>query len=210
MTEAPAEAIEDFEHLSMTQTRFNTYAVTNHSSGTAYEVGMAPPECECEDFEMGESSEDHQACKHLLYVGFQAYRNTDTSEHILRFLSNEAHAVEQAAQSIEQTATSMEAFQQGDGTAAGAGGENGSAGSGQDPVEKVTAWLEDEGVPVGDGVDVYEHSKFGSVNIEKEGRLSDDEFGALRDATDEDFVQYHQAENLNYIKQDDLGEVPSV
>jgi len=68
----------------------------------------------------------------------------------------------------------------------------------------------DEGVPVGDGVDVYEHDQYGSIQIDKVNGLEDDEFQALRKATDQPFVTYDPGADVNFVPQDQLGEVPDV
>jgi hypothetical protein len=145
---APAEQIEDYPHLSITQTNLNHWTVTNRESGTVYKVNLDSPSCTCPDFRVGDSSADGQACKHLLYVGHQSRRDLDPSQWALNRVGREVERIREASQSIEQTATSVEAWQQSGGTqtdtqATQETQEATTMATVEDPEAEVRAWLED-------------------------------------------------------------------
>lgn len=104
---AIAEQIEDFEHLYPRQTGINRFSVLNARKGTAYAVNVADMECECDDAQY--NGQGGRVCKHVQVALYQAPKTVDVDQHVLDQASSEFKHLQQAVQSLEQTATAQQA-----------------------------------------------------------------------------------------------------
>jgi len=207
MSDKIAEAVEGFGQMDVVQTAFNEYTVTSwrNDTLTRHAVDLSTGECSCEDYLM--NCEGEEACAHLLKANHVAEARPDTSEHVMRFLSQEVRAVEQAAQSIEQTATSVEAHQQaGGGQDTSEPAESDESPAVGDPVESMKSLLRDAGLNPAD-FDIHVDDQFGSLQIEQDGYLDDGEFDTWVDFKEDTPIQYDPDGERNYLKEDDFPEV---
>lgn len=203
----PADQVTDFGDLYPRQQTIHTWTVlhlTADEANTAYQVNTRDRTCSCGDQVYNQSGGG--VCKHLSVALFESSRSIDVGEALNYDLHKQVTDVQNAVQVIERRAAGLQADAEHDQAASDDSG--GSVGTADDPVARVRAWLRSEGVPVDEGVSVYEHDRYGSVQIEKVDQIDDDEFQALRDATSESFVSYDQNNDLNYIPEDQLEEVP--
>lgn len=86
-----AQQIDNFDDLNATQTGFNRWTVTNRSSKTAYQVrigGEEGIECDCPDQKYNRSQDEFEACKHVLYVGYQSPRSMPSETWAIEQLSS--------------------------------------------------------------------------------------------------------------------------
>lgn len=207
MSNKPANAITDFPALYPRQTRFNRYTVLSlaNDTTTAYQVDIDELTCSCPDHRY--EPDEGDVCKHLAAALFEASKNRAVEQEAVRRASSEVQALRQAVESMEQSASSVEAEAA---AAAQQPAQEGSADSSSqpdDPVEAVKQAAVEAGVPVGDGVSVYEHEEFGSIQVEKTGYIDDEEFQAMREFTDQDAFTYDQDSGTNYVRPEDVGEV---
>lgn len=207
MTDSPS----DLGELEVAQTGWRTYAVTNTDPSdtdgvTAYTVDLSGPDCDCQHGQQG--PEDPEVCKHIQKAVLVAPSTIDATEIAAHDLRNAARRAEDAVSDIrdvrDQAVTAQNANAQ---AAAQGGADGGERYEHSPPVVKVRDWLESKGVPVGDGVDVYEHDEYDSVQIEKVDQIDNDEFQALKDATSHDLVKFDQNGGLNFVREEDVDEV---
>lgn len=216
---SPAAAIEDFKELDVSQTGHGRYTVTNRAEGTVYEVRLSEPACSCPDFRYNIDEDDHEACKHLLAANFGAPRTTPAEEWALQQVAGKIRDLQESVTRIEKAASGLEAREghhydepEQEPTAEPETDAQKAQQNGQgrevldDRVAEVKYWLEEQGAPV-EKLRVWEHEDFGSIQIETDGYLEDDEFEAYRNATDHDLVNYDQDDQINYIKADNVAEV---
>jgi len=202
-----AQAVEGFSQMDVTQTAFNTYTVTSWRNGTttAHTVDLAERTCSCEDDQF--NREGSEACAHILKAGHVAEANPGTEEHVLRFLSNEARAVRQAAEDIRQTATSMESHQQAAPTATGsAPTDEDTEDTVEDPVARFEALLRDAGLPV-DAFEIYVHDQYGSLQINQDGYLESEDFETWTEISDDMDLGYAPDDDVNTLAADRFPEV---
>lgn len=207
MSERVGEAVEGFEQMDVSQLAWSRYLVTSWRNGTTngHVVDLSQPTCSCEDQQMNRQGEE--VCAHIIKANHLADARPDTSEHVLRFLSQEAQGVQEAAERIEQTATSMETFQQSNGTATGAApAANGSGATVDDPVASMESLLRDAGLDP-DDFDLWIDDQYGSLQLATAGYLSDDDFRVLQDVKEGIGMNWDPDSEVNYLKAEDFPEV---
>lgn len=215
---APAEAIGDFNDLDVSQTGHARYTVTNLAEQTVYEVRLSEPACSCPDFRYNVSEDDHEACKHILAANYFAPRTTPAEEWALQQVAGKIRDLEESITRIERAASGLESREghhydethepaEKSTETSETPSQNGQSREVlDDKVSAVKDWLEERGAPVSK-LKVWEHEDFGSVQIDTDEYLEDDEFEAYKRATDSDLVRYDQDDQLQFIKADDVEEV---
>lgn len=106
-----AEQIDSFNDLNATQTGMSRWTVTNRCAGTAYQVrigGENGIECDCPDQKYNRDSDEFEACKHVLYVGYQAPRSMDSDVWSIQQLGSLAADVRDAAHDAQAAAEGMD------------------------------------------------------------------------------------------------------
>lgn len=205
--EAVAEAITDYEDLYVRHLGGHQYRVLNlaHDPAHAYLVDLNEPNCSCADSEY--RAQLPEVCKHLAAAIERAPERLSIEEQGFRDFVDLFQEAQQAVRDIQDVRDAAQAVRSADAAhAAAEAGQSGAGGSGGGPVAQVEAWLEANGVPT-DGVDVWEHEEYESVQLETNGDLSDDEFDTFRDLTDHDLVKFDSRDGVNYIQADDLEAV---
>lgn len=202
-----AEQIEDYPDLYPRHVGGNRYRVLSLGGDepTAYAVDIGALDCDCSDFQ--KRREDPEVCKHLATALEAAPPRlsieAETFDSLVNLWSEAADTVQDIkdVRDVAQTAQNANAA-----AAAQQAAESGTQTAGADPVSRVESWLEANDVP-SDGVDVWEHEEYGSIQLETNGNLSDAEFDRFRELTDDDLVKYDRNERVNYIQADDLEAV---
>lgn len=200
---SPAESIDDFSDMDVAQTGHARFIVSNRASGTVYEVILAdPPRCDCDAFQY--DAGDGNACKHIQAAVFAAPGTIDATEYALKQVVQQQSNIRATADRLEQQASSLEAEVAGARSAMteGVDDELEAGGMTKSDAEYVYEYLEERGVPR-EKVEVWESDQ-GSIQIETQEQLDDDEFAVLQDTEE---IWYDGEENRNFIKEDNLGEL---
>jgi hypothetical protein len=109
MSDAPADQIEDFGDLHVRQTGLCRYVVLNLSGreNTAYEVNTEKLLCRCPDQSYNRSN--GETCKHLAAALFKDNHSYDMETAMVDRIEREIEALQDAVESLEQTATATAA-----------------------------------------------------------------------------------------------------
>jgi len=101
---APAQTIEDFDLLDVTEIEYQKWRVTNRSSGTQYVVDLTEGTCTCPAKELGDASGDDEACKHILKCNYVADTQPSIDRSLYRDLGNLVGDLSQAVERAEDAA----------------------------------------------------------------------------------------------------------
>lgn len=197
----PAEAVEDFLNLYPRQTGLGVYRVLHvqeDDTSTHYKVNINDGTCECEDFQMRGKADSGKACKHLVAAIYQAKKHISAEDVAVNNIAGVVRDAQQSVQELERIATGVKADVSH--AAAESATDDADDEPDADPVAAVEDWLADQGVDV-DKLDVWDQG--GSVQIESQEKLDDDEFAVLRDT---DWIWYDGDENRNFVTEDNLTE----
>lgn len=202
---APADAIEDFGDLHPRQVDGHEWRVLSLASDTvtAYEVDVAQLTCSCPDEKFREETDDqlNPVCKHLAVALFESERRLSMAEYAPIHLSAMIDRFQTAVQEAE-TALNVERSVSEANVAAATESDETDSDAPEDPVETVRSKAEAAGVPVGDGVKIYGHPEYDSVQVEKTGYIED--FQALKEFTSRDVFSYDSDTDVNYVRHADI------
>lgn len=195
----PGNRIDDFESLYPRQVSYCQYRVLNlkEDQPTHNLVDLVEGECSCQDFQY--NREPGEACKHLAVALFQASRTISVEEQAVSNLSEYVRDAKEAAEELMGVKYSA--------------GDDSEVTDDPDPEPSTPeekdwatlteSWLHQQGVDI-DKLDIWEADNNGSVQIEANGRLEDDEFEVLSET---DWIWYDGDNNRNYITEDNREEV---
>lgn len=202
-----AEAIDDFGDLYPRPVGINRYAVLSLAAGgfTAYQCNTEQLTCECRDHAF--NREEGEICKHLAAALYQSPEISDPDTDVVRSLSNDLEGIHDEIEHLAQQLTVVESE-----LAAGATPSDDDTepepddGFDGDPVEYFESLLRDKGLPV-DAFDVYIDDDFGSLQVEQNGYLEDDEFSDWVEFSDQLDLGYDGDSDRNYLQADRFSEV---
>jgi len=146
-------------------------------------------------------------CDHVAVALYESKRQLDVGEALREEMYTQMQDLDRHVRDIQQKATAVQA----DAVAAGEGGAEASASDGSDgfdgdPVEYMQSLLRDAGLDP-DDFEIWVDDEYGSLQIEQDGYLSDDEFGTWVDLKEDSPLQYDPDGERNYLQADDFGEV---
>lgn len=203
----PAEAIDNFGSLHPRPVGINRYAVLSLSKDgfTAYECDLEAMTCECRD--MAFNRDEGEICKHLAVALYQSPTVSDPDGDMVRSLANDLETIAGRFDDLEQKLTLLESeLATVDGASSDPAGETVDEGFDGDPVEYMESYLRDAGLDPAD-FEIWIDDDFGSLQIDQDGYLDDDEFQTWVDLSDELDLQYDGDSDVNFLQSDRFGEV---
>lgn len=207
MSDAPADQITDFEDLYPRCTGLNRFSVLNlgGEEPTAYECRIDTLECDCRDETF--NREEGEVCKHVQIALFQAPELMDINEALLKRLEDDIRGLRQDMdEALSRTAATAADASQAAVDAAVEEAEANGAGDDLDPVTAFHKELRDAGLDPKD-FEVWVDEEYGSLQVEKDGFLDDDEFSAWTSLSSDLGMGYDGEHDRNYLQADDFGEV---
>jgi len=105
---APAEQIDDFQSLDVTQVGFGQYLVSNRASGHVYRVQPGKPACDCENFHYEKDAGGGEACKHIQYVVYKDPESLSFEEQATQQWTSMMSDAREAAELATDAATALE------------------------------------------------------------------------------------------------------
>ena len=198
---------DNFAQLEARQVGWHDYRVlsTRNGSVTAHQVEIDERSCTCED--MKYNCEGQQVCAHIskaLLVHPSTMDQSAVAARDLEVVVSQARDVVRDMKdclNVERRVRSANAQ-----AAVSDDGDDGDDDLPDDPVELAEDWLDRQGFDPGD-FSVTEHDEFGSINIATES-LDDDDFNDWMDLVpDLDGMNWDGDNDVNFVKEDDLGEV---
>jgi len=203
----PAEAIDDFGALYPRPVGINRYAVLSLSEDgfTAYECDLEAMTCECRD--MAFNRDKGEICKHLACALYESPTVSDPDADVVRSLANDLETIAGRFDDLEQKLTVLESeLATVDGASSDPASETVDEGFDGDPVEYMESYLRDAGLDPAD-FDVWIDDDFGSLQIDQDGYLDDDEFQTWVDFKDDLDMGYDGDNDRNYLPRADCVEV---
>jgi len=107
----PAEQIENYADMNVTQTGMARWTVINRANGTAYQVRIGGEDgiaCDCPDHKYTPAEDEFDACKHVLYVGNVSPRTMDSDVWSIQQLAGVHRDVSQAAADAKAAVEGMD------------------------------------------------------------------------------------------------------
>lgn len=198
---------EDFESLVAIQTDWREYTVLNAANEppTAYNVDVKEIDCTCEYMTQGPSGEG--ICKHLakaILVSPTRFEADAIAAHDIQLASHRAMEAAEDLMNVRDVAT---AAQNANAAAQATGGGEDASGSDLSPEDRVKEWLKSNNA-YAEGMSLEYKDQFGSVNIDTQNELSDEQFQNYRDLKDStDGFFYHNSEQIDVVKADLLEDL---
>jgi hypothetical protein len=201
------EAIDDFGDLYPRPVGINRFVVLSLSAGgfTAYQCNIDELTCECRDLAF--NREEGEICKHLAAALYQSPEISTPDTDVVRSLSNDLEGIHDEIDHLAQQLTVVESeltavdTPSDDDTEA----EDNDSFDG-DPVEYFESLLRDKGLPV-DAFNVYIDDELGSLQVEQDGYLEDDEFNDWVEFSNQLELGYDGDSDRNYLQATRFGEV---
>lgn len=202
-----AEAVDGFASMKARQMTTHEWTVISWRNGstTAHTVDLHARTCTCEDMQYNTDGEE--VCAHVVKAGHAAARTLDVSDALSMRLLEQQSEVQSALRALERRASGLEAEAAaagGDGSQAG--GESSSEPAVEQPAERFEELLESEGLDPG-AFDIWIDDQYGSLQIEQNGYLEDDQFSQWQDVREEYGIEYDVDGDRNYLSPDRFGEV---
>jgi len=201
------EAVNGFGMLAPRQVTIYEWRVLSwrNDTITAHKVNIEELRCTCSDAEY--RRENPEVCDHVAVALYEASRQLDVGDALSDQMYTQMQDLERHVRAIERRASGIEA----EAAAAGAatdseGAASQSDGFDGDPVEYMESYLRDAGLDPGD-FEIWVDDEYGSLQVEQEGYLSDDEFSTWVDLKDDLGMGYDGENDRNYLQADDFGEV---
>lgn len=203
----PADAIPDYPDLYPRPCGINRFTVLSLSDAepTAYQVDIEDLTCTCPDLKY--NREDGQICKHLAAALHQAPDVRDIDTDAVRSLATELEGLrtdidEALVRSAEAKADQAAAE---DSTTTDSSTEEADEWQG-DPVEGMASLLRSAGLDP-DDFEIWVDDQYGSLQIDQDGYLADDEFSEWVDLSDDLDMQYDGENDVNFLKPSQFPEV---
>jgi len=203
----PAEAIEDFTDLHPRPIGINRFTVLSLASDgfTAYQVDLEAMTCECRDKAF--NRDEGEICKHLAAALWKAPDIRDINSDAVRSLANELEGlrldIDEAL--VRSAAAKAEQVDGSDGSTADSSTEEADEWQG-DPVEAMSSLLRSAGLDP-DDFEIWVDGQYGSLQVDQDGYLADDEFSEWVDLSDDIGMGYDGDADVNFLQPDQFPEV---
>jgi hypothetical protein len=202
-----ANEIDGFSDLYPRQTTIHEWRVLSrrNDSVTAHKVDVSDLSCTCED--MAYNKEDNQVCDHVAAALFACERTMDVQAALDHEMRTQMLELKDSVRAIERRAAGVQADIAHEQANATAGDSQPSSDEWTgDPVEAFKSLLRDDGLDP-DDFDIWVHEDLGSLQVEIDGFLDDDEFQQWVDLSDGIDLSYDGDDDVNYLKEDRFPEV---
>lgn len=201
MTDAARERWDDWDALIARPRTAEEVKVVNpatdNGAAHAYTVDVANLECECE-FAKHKGNSGPKVCKHVA-------KAVTVIEPVMTKVVQQRQAGD-----TETPAGSNSGGSSGGGSSGSGGNVSESSQTPETPAERARAAAQEQDLMAHDdpnaedGVAIWEHDEYGSLQIERLGYLEDREFEALKDFTSHPQVSYDESNDRNFVPSDQI------
>jgi hypothetical protein len=205
------EWADDFDALVYQPIRRESGRVLNaaHEPPTIYETDLEDLSCTCDHGEKGPTNARY--CKHLAKAMLAHPDYQEGTELMTHELSLIVDRAAKAVRDLEKSRNVAQAKATADKVAEAAdtsddGDDGGDDGSDLNPVAIVEDWITDDLELPPSKFNVWHDDDLGSVQIETDGYLEDDEFGVWMEQTGGEPLQYDGDNDRNYLPVSDVVE----
>jgi len=202
-----AEAIDDFGDLYPRRIGLHRYVVLSLSEDgfAAYSVDLGDLDCDCRD--QAFDRDEGEICKHLAAALYQQPSLGDIEEAVVHDIEAHLGDMVDEIDHLTQRTTEVKAAAEtaaSDSTPASTE-EEGDEWKG-DPVEGFKSLLRDAGLDP-DDFDIYVDDQYGSLQVDVDGYLDDDEFSTWVDFSNGIDMSYDGDGDINFLQPDRFPEV---